>query len=189
MALRKVRGLIECGASVEVISPELCPGLEELAENGMVLPVRRLYQEGDLEGAFMVISATDDRQLNEEIAREANAAGMLVNVVDVPDLCNFIVPSCVRRGNLTISISTGGASPALARKLRTNLEKVFGEGYGELARIIGEVRWELRGSGVSVPAEAWQDALDLDRLLELIRKGHHEEAKRELLQKLREKRV
>jgi precorrin-2 dehydrogenase/sirohydrochlorin ferrochelatase len=109
----------------------------------------------------------------------------LVNVVDVPELSDFIVPSYVLRGDVTLAISTAGRSPALARKLRSQLEEQFGEEYGTLARLAGEVRAEVRKDGAAIDGETWQAALDIDRLLDLIRSGETEKAKAVLLDGLR----
>jgi precorrin-2 dehydrogenase/sirohydrochlorin ferrochelatase len=107
-----------------------------------------------------------------------------VNVVDAPELCSFIVPSIVRRGYLTLAVSTGGVSPALARKIRVKLEREFGEEYGELTRLIGEVRREIKDEGRRVDAERWQEALDLESILELLRHGRREDARRQVKKSL-----
>ena len=114
VALRKVTMLLDHEAQVTVISPQLCSELETLAE-GNVTVIRREYQSGDLEDAFVVVAATDDQETNEQIATDASKKGMLINVVDVPALSNFIVPSYLRRGDLTVAVSTNGKSPALSR--------------------------------------------------------------------------
>jgi precorrin-2 dehydrogenase/sirohydrochlorin ferrochelatase len=106
--------------------------------------------------------------------------GVLVNVVDTPELCSFIIPSCLRRGAVTVAVSTGGKSPALARKIRTELEPSFGHEYGPLASMVEEVRSELRQKGITIPGEAWQRALDLEPLLDMLRRGQRDEAKRRL---------
>ena len=150
VALRKVNMLLDHDAQVEVVSPEFCDELESLVKSGVIKAERRNYRSGDLEGKFIVIAATDNRETNEQIAAEANQKGILINVVDTPDLCNFIIPSYVRRGDVTLAISTNGKSPALARKIRTKLEKQFGEEYAQLVEIMGEVRSELMKQGIEV---------------------------------------
>ncbi len=185
VALRKAQSLLECGAAVEVISPELCSELEELAANGSVKAVRRPYRRGDLRGAALVIAAADDGEVNRSVSQEASESGILVNVVDVPGLSSFIVPSSLRRGDMTLSVSTNGKSPALARRIRAELEESIGEEYSLLASLAEEVRSELKQDGVTVPAEAWQQALDLDTLLGLLRSGRREEAKQRLSESLR----
>jgi len=180
VALRKVNMLLDHEAQVEVISPQLCPELSELAANGMVKAVLREYEPGDLQGAFVVVAATDDSQINEQVAREAMQQGILINVADIPELSNFIVPSYLRRGDVTVAVSTGGKSPALARKIRLELERGFGEEYALLATLIDEVRSELKHQKITILGDVWQQALDLDILLELLRSGQRDEAKKRL---------
>ena len=116
VAERKVQGLLACGARVTVVSPELTTGLEELAAEEKINLIQRPYQEGDLLGAFLAIAATDEPQVQRRVHAEAMHANLLLNVADVPELCNFILPASLRRGDLVIAVSTGGRSPALARR-------------------------------------------------------------------------
>ncbi len=185
VALRKVEVLLDHGANVEVISPEICSELDKLAENGGIAVRRRRYQTGDLKGAFVVIAATDDRHINSEVAKEAKETGVLVNVVDDPNNSNFIVPSCIHRGDVTIAISTAGKSPALARKIRTRLEKDLGDEYAALALLIDGVRAEIKRLGIKVNGDDWQKALDLDLLIDLLKKGDSEKARALLLSNLK----
>ncbi len=185
VALRKVEALLDHGADVEVISPEICSELDRLAENGGIAIRRRRYQAGDLKRAFVVVAATDDRHINTKVAKEAKETGALVNAVDDPNNSNFIVPSCIHRGDVTIAISTAGRSPALARKIRTRLEKDLGEEYAALALLIDEVRTEIKGQGIRVNGEDWQKALDLDLLIDLLKKGDSEKAKALLVSNLK----
>ncbi len=184
VALRKVSALLESGADVQVISPEACVGLLQLADAGQVKLVRRQYREGDLEGVFLAVAATDDPGINKMVSAEARSRRCLVNVVDDPANSDFIVPSCLRRGDITVAVSTGGASPALARKLRTRLEGELGEEYALLAGLVGGVRGELLRQGIHVDAARWQEALDLDRLLVLLKNGESEKARMVLLRNL-----
>ncbi|MDY6912202.1 MAG: bifunctional precorrin-2 dehydrogenase/sirohydrochlorin ferrochelatase [Chloroflexota bacterium] len=186
VALRKVNMLLDHGASVELISPEICTEISELAKSSAVKTRHREYQHGDLEGASAVIAATNDSDVNEKIANEATERGILINVVDVPRLSSFIVPSYLRRGDLTIAVSTGGKSPALARKIRSELEKSFREEYAILVSLIEEVRSELMDRGIRVSPKCWQQALDLQTLLELLRSGQRSQAKKQLLNSLEE---
>ena len=156
VALRKVRALLEHEAEVKVISPDLCPELAQMGEKKIILVVQRVYDQGDLEGAFVAIAATDDGKINCKVADEARQRGVLVNVVDDPEHSDFIVPSYLRRGVLTIAVSTDGRSPALARKIRTRLEKDFGAEYASLALMIGEARQELRRQGIKLNDDSWQ---------------------------------
>jgi len=185
VALRKAQSLLECGADVEIVSPALCPGLDELVSSGSVKAVLRPYRRGDLKGAALAIAASDDGEVNRDVSEEAAGSGVPVNVVDVPGLSTFIVPSSLRRGDLTVAVSTGGKSPALARRIRTELERSMGEEYSLLASLAAEVRSELRQEGIAVTAEAWQEALDMDALLGLLRSGRRDEAKQRLLESLR----
>ena len=168
VALRKVQTLLEYGAKVDVISPEIC--LELAAIPGISIQLRQ-YQPGDLKGAFLAIVATDDHETNHQVAREARSQKVIVNVVDDAGYCDFILPSLVRRGDMTIAVSTAGRSPALARKLRTRLEQDFGEEYAALVQLIDEVRRELKQRGILVDSETWQDALELDSLTGLVKLG------------------
>ena len=187
VALRKVTILLEHGAKVKVISLELCPELASLAEKKRISVLNREYRNGDLKGVFVAIAATDSSIINQQVAREAREKSALVNVVDDASNSDFIAPSIVRRGEITIAISTSGQSPALARKLRTKLEKEFGKEYARLGRLLGEVRAEAKKQGIIIDGEGWQEAIDLDRLLELLKKGQDEQAKSSLLSNLKTK--
>lgn len=185
VALRKAKVLLEHGADVTVLSPELCSELTALAEGGRIRLLRRHYQMGDLQGAFMAIAATDDSRVNQQVTEEARRGGVLVNVVDDAESSDFIVPSLVRRGDITIAISTAGKSPALARKIRARLEKDFGKEFASLALLIDEVRTEVKQQGIEVNGDGWQEALDLDLLLDLLKKGNRGRAKAILLRNLK----
>ncbi len=187
IALRKVKILLQHGANVEVISPDLCPELARLAESGEISVCNNTYEMGDLAGAFLAIAATDDIETNQRVTEEARSKSVLVNVVDDAENSDFIVPSYLRRDGLTIAVSTSGQSPALARKIRTRLEKEITEQYGTLTRIIGEVRSEIRREGIKIEDNCWQEALDLDLLLELLKKGEREKAKAVLFSRLKGK--
>jgi precorrin-2 dehydrogenase len=181
VAWRKVNMLLEHGAQVEVISPQMCLGLGELAASCAVKLTHREYKSGDLKGAFIVVAATNDSQTNERVAEEAKEQGTLINVVDVPKLSNFIVPSSLRRGDLTVAVSTSGKSPALARKIVSELAEDLGEEYSILTSLVSEVRSELKQRGINISGEAWQQALELDSLLDHLRLGQRDEAKKRLL--------
>ena len=140
VAERKVGSLLECGAQVEVVAPRLCPGLLELAEAGRIVVTERTYRPGDLSGAILAIAAIDDPGTGAAVAGEAARLGIPVNVVDRPELCTFIVPSVLRRGPLTIAVSTSGTSPAWARRIREKLENEFGEEYSRLFEALSSIR-------------------------------------------------
>lgn len=184
VALRKVQTLLEQGAAVEVVSPALCPELEELAQTGKIQVKNRQFEPADLSGALLAIAATDEPDINKKVAAEARRQNTLLNVVDNPEFCDFIVPSSIHRGDLTIAISTGGVSPALSRKIRMRLEELLGEEYAALTDLIGGVRAELKAKGVSVSGDKWQKALDLDSLAMLLKEGKKEEAKALLIKRL-----
>jgi len=184
VALRKVRALLEHGARIEVVSPTLCPELNQLAASKTIGVLRKEYEPADLKDAFIAIAATADSLTNQKVASEARRRSILVNVVDSPEQSDFIVPSYLSRGSMTIAVSTAGASPALARKVRTRLEQNLEEEYASLTDLVGEVRSELRQRGVTISGDAWQKALDLDLLVELLRNGQREKAKATLLDSL-----
>jgi siroheme synthase-like protein len=140
VAARKVAALREADADVLVIAPDLCETLQGMVPQEDITWLARAYRPGDLEGAFLVIAATSDPTVNERIWREAQARGLLVNVVDDPEHCSFIAPSVVRRGPLTLAISTSGRCPALSRHIRRQLEQDFGPVYGEFVVLLGELR-------------------------------------------------
>lgn len=181
VACRKTKALLAHGARVKVVSPELCLELSELAKGKAIRAVRRDYEAEDLRGVFLAIAATDDARVNRKVAEEAGVRGVLVNVVDDLEGSDFIVPSYLRRGDVAIAISTGGKSPALARKIRTRLEADFGDEYASLALLLHEVRSELKRRGVTIEGDVWQEALDLERLLELLRMNQTGKAKTRLL--------
>jgi len=185
IALRKVKMLLEHDASVEVVSPAFCPELVKISEKGKIKSQTKNYKSQDLKGALIVIAATDDAKTNQRISVDAKKLGVLVNVVDVPQYSDFIVPSSMTRGDITIAVSTSGKSPALARKIRTELENQLGDEYSKLAEIVSETRNQLRREGIMVTSEAWQEALNLNSLTRLLRQYKEQEAKNVLLNKLR----
>jgi siroheme synthase-like protein len=181
VSLRKIKMLLDCEAKVTVISPTLHPDLTQLVNKKALHGISRKYELGDLEDAVIVIAATDVKEINEQVAEEAKRLGVFVNVIDDPDSSNIITPSFFRRGDLTVAISTAGRSPALARKLRTKLEQIFGEEYAILLPLIEEVRSELKLRGIGVSPEAWQEALDINLLIDLLKADQREKARAVLL--------
>jgi precorrin-2 dehydrogenase/sirohydrochlorin ferrochelatase len=137
VALRKIESLMACGAKVTVVSPKFVPEVERLKE---VELKKRAFLPEDLDQQFLVVSATDDRTVNKMVAQAAKQRMTLVNVVDDPELCNFYVNSQVRRGDLVISVSTGGASPALAKRIRKELESQYGAEYAGFLQLMREYR-------------------------------------------------
>ena len=184
VALRKVRTLLEHGANVAVISPEFCSELGQLAGKGSIHVRNREYQEGDLTDAFITIAATDDSNVNRQVTGESRRRAIMINVVDDADNSDFIAPSYLQRGDITIAVSTAGRSPALARKIRTVLEKHFTTEYAALAQLVSEGRDELKHQRIQVDGEGWQQALQLDSLIELLRHGETEKARSTLISNL-----
>jgi precorrin-2 dehydrogenase/sirohydrochlorin ferrochelatase len=147
VGLEKVEGVLACNGDVTLLAPEAHPELEALAEEGSIEWDRREYAgPEDLEGAFMVIAATNDSEVNIGIYYDAERRAMLANVVDVPPLCNFILPAIVRTGPLAIAISTAGASPALAKRMKREISDLFGEDYARLAVMLNDVRGWAKGT-------------------------------------------
>ncbi|MBS4022145.1 MAG: bifunctional precorrin-2 dehydrogenase/sirohydrochlorin ferrochelatase [Dethiobacter sp.] len=140
VAARKTQALLECGAVVRVVSPSLSPKLAELAVQGLIEHLAQAYTCEVLEGAFLVVAATDSAEVNTLVAKDCEVRNIPANIVNEPQLGSFIVPSTLRRGPLIVAVSTAGASPALARKVRLQLEDIFDESYGELLVILAEAR-------------------------------------------------
>jgi precorrin-2 dehydrogenase/sirohydrochlorin ferrochelatase len=146
IGLEKVEGLLACGGDVTLVAPEVVPELAEYAREGSIGWQQRSYEESDLEGALMVIAATNDSEINIGVYEDASKRTMLVNVVDVPPLCNFILPAIVRNGPLAIAISTQGASPALAKRMKREIAGTFGEPYAQLAVMLNDARGWAKGT-------------------------------------------
>ncbi|HEV7460764.1 MAG TPA: bifunctional precorrin-2 dehydrogenase/sirohydrochlorin ferrochelatase [Solirubrobacteraceae bacterium] len=140
VGLEKVEGLLACDADVTLVAPRAVPELEQLAREGSMRWERRSYEPADLEGSFLAIASTDDTDVNIRVYEDAEARAMLVNIVDVPPLCNFILPAIVRTGPLAIAISTAGASPALAKRMKREIAETYGEPYARLAVILNDAR-------------------------------------------------
>jgi precorrin-2 dehydrogenase/sirohydrochlorin ferrochelatase len=172
VAEEKVQSLLMAGARVTVISPQLTAGLNALAAANRIIHRDRTYASGDVGGFFLAFAATDNADLHVEIAAEAEAAGVLVNVVDRPRLCDFIMPSIMERGDLVIATSTGGASPAMAKRIRRELEEIFGPEYALALTLLRRVRETLAASPRTI-AERKRifNALVDSPLLDYIRRG------------------
>jgi len=171
VAYRKVQRLIDCGARVRVIAKPLSPALAELKAQGRITHIDAHYEPEHIDCAFLVIGATDNRQVNERIFRDARIRNILVNIVDEPERCDFILPSIVERGDLSIAVSTGGKSPALAKHLRKELEEIFGAEYETYLRIMGEIREFVlaRGQSSDENRQVFESFVQSD-MLNLIRK-------------------
>jgi precorrin-2 dehydrogenase / sirohydrochlorin ferrochelatase len=140
VGLEKVEGLLACDGDVTLVSPDAHPELAQLALEGSIRWERREYRSGDLDGALIAIAATGDTDVNIRVFEDAEQRAMLVNVVDVPPLCNFILPAIVRTGPLAVAISTAGASPALAKRMKREIGELFGEPYALLAVLLNDAR-------------------------------------------------
>ena len=176
VAERKAERLLACGARVEVVSRELTPRLAALHGEGQIVHHADEYHPALLAGAFLVIGATNDEAVNERVSRDARGLGIPVNIVDDPKRCDFILPSVLERGELTIAVSTGGRSPALARKIRMALEAEYGPEYAVLTDLLGRVRETVLAQGGTPAANRERfEALLTPELLELVRQGRREE--------------
>lgn len=183
VAMRKIGGLVEAGARVTVVSPVLCPGVLDIARDGGLRWWPREYADGDAAGFALVMVATRNPAANARIAMEARARGIWVNCADDPERCDFILPSVLRRGALTVAVSTGGGSPTLARMVREQLEKTLSEDYAALVSVVADARRALRERGIALDAERWRDALD-DELRRLVAAGRPAEARERLRERL-----
>ena len=185
VAWRKVCSLKEAGARVTVVSPEFCP---EMGKETGIERIQQKYEEGFLDGVSVVVASTDDEEVNKKVYYDAVKRGILVNVVDRPEFCSFIVPATISRGDLNISISTGGASPALARNIRESLEKQFGDEYGDFAKLLSETRRKILSeiSNESIRRDILQRIAGLD-MLEIIKQKGIAEAKKKILRIISEK--
>jgi precorrin-2 dehydrogenase / sirohydrochlorin ferrochelatase len=176
----KVEGLLAADAAVTVVSPDLSENLRRLFDAGRIDWQQRAYRQGDLAGFEVCMVATDDGAISAAVAAEGKRAGVWVNAADDPANCDFILPSVVRQGSIVVAASTGGGSPALARRLREELTVFLAEDYAALGDLLSEVRRELRDKQISVDAEAWQSAIDA-RLRALLAQRRPDEAREHLL--------
>ncbi len=187
----KTDRLVDYGADAVVIAPVLTERLRGMADGGEITWVDRGYRQGDLEGAFIAIVAdTSDSRVNEAVSAEAMERNVPLNVNDVTDLCTWIAPAVVRRGEVIVAASTGGASPALARKLREELAGTSRTGsrhgvmeYADLAPLLTDARRELLGKGIRVKPDHWQACLS-DDLVDMVHEGRSEEARAALMERL-----
>ena len=174
----KVEGLLASEAKVTVISPELTARLHDLAEQKQITYIRRIYQPGDLAGAFMAICATDQSEINHQVWQEATANHQLVNVVDDTSRCNFIAPSILRKGDLTIAISTSGKAPALAVRLKERLQHEIGPEYEKFLELAGELREPLARNipDFETRKALWYELVDSE-ILDVLARGDETSAR------------
>jgi precorrin-2 dehydrogenase / sirohydrochlorin ferrochelatase len=177
IAERKVRTLRDAGAKVRLVADTITTVLRDLAESGELELVERRYAPGDLAGAVVAVAATDDEEVNRSVYADATEAGIPVNVVDNTALCTFIAPSIIRRGDLVVAISTGGAAPALAVRIRERLEQEFGDEYARFLELTAELREQVKVPGdQDERAKAWYRVIDSD-VMDLVRAGEIERAR------------
>ena len=180
---RKIAALLEAGATVTVISPEMTENIARWFQNKLIEVIARRYQPGDLSGYELAFAATGDARVNTEVFTEGRRRGVWVNSADDPKHCDFILPSVLRRGDLTIAVSTGGGSPALARTVREELETHLGAEYEQLAKLAAEARIEARRRSLSIPFESWRRALS-GEVRQYLMRGEVARAKTQLLREL-----
>ena len=183
IAQGKLAALRDAGAKITVISPQSTDGIKRAAQRGHVTLLQREYQPGDLAGAFIAVAATNVWHVNRQIYEEAEERGVLLNVVDDPDQCTFIAPSIVRRDPITLAISTGGASPALARKMRETLSEARVLQWADLADVLAQARRVIKENRTVIDPTRWQCVITED-LLEMARDGREEEAVQTVLDQL-----
>ena len=183
IAQGKIGGLLRAGCQITVISPDATPGIRQAAQRGDIEWQQRPYRPGDLAGAFIGVAATNVWHVNQEICQEAEGCGVLLNVVDDPDLCTFIAPSIVKREPVTLAISTGGASPALARKLRETLAQSEALEWADLADTLAQARRIIKEKRIAIDPERWQCCITRE-LLEMAQEGRTDQALEKLLSQL-----
>ena len=178
----KISRLLDSGADICVVSPDATPGIRQFVADGAVRWEQRRYERGDLEGAFIAIAATNVREVNRRIFEEAEERGVMLNAVDDPPNCSFIAPSIVQRGPVTLAISTGGVSPALARKLRESLQSSRDLAWADLSSVMAVARSHLREAGLlsTIDPQRWQCCIT-PQLLAMAQEGRQSEAAETLL--------
>ena len=186
VAERKVDGLLAAGAQITIVSPEISQGLRLLFTQRSIKYVPRKYQNGDLAGSALAFVATEEGATTTAVFSEARERGIWVNCADVPSCCDFILPAVIRRGELAVAISSGGASPAATRAIREELESYLTEEFAQLVQTASEVRADLRQRSIHARAESWNAALKGEFRL-LLRQGKAAEAKQLLLAQLEER--
>ena len=182
VAERKVFSLLNAGAKVTVVSPAVTAVLKGISEAGRVEIKERPFSKGDLKGAFLAYAATDSEDINYKISEEARKRGVLLNIVDKPEMCDFIVPSVVERGLLSVAISTGGASPAFAKRLRLEMEERYGEEYALFLEIMAAIRRKLlTKEAESVKKRKFFNKLASSSIPEMIKAGRWKDVDRTII--------
>jgi siroheme synthase-like protein len=183
VAGRKTAGLLDAAARVTVVSPVLAPAVLDIARDGRLRWWPREYASGDVADFTLVMVATDDEAVNAQVVAEARERSIWVNCADDPARCDFILPSVLRRGPLTVAVSTGGASPTVAHMVREELEAVLPPDYTALTEVVADVRRGLRERGIALDAQRWRDALD-GEVKRLVAAGRPAEAREWLRERL-----
>lgn len=183
VAERKIGNLMDAGAEVAVISPDVTETIRRWAKDNLIQWKAKTYHGGDLEGFRLVFVATNDGAVNARVFQEGKEKGAWVNSADDPVHCDFILPSVLRRGDLTVAVSSGGSSPALARTIREELEAYFTQEYEQLAALAAEARAELQKRSLSAPFETWRRALS-GEVRQLLIRGETARARKQLLREL-----
>jgi len=176
---RKAETMMKYGARVTIVSPEFTSEIEQWARDGALLLKRKRYDESDLEGATIVIASTDDSSVNEQVAADCRKRRIPVNVVDVTPLCEFIVPAIIESGSIQIAVSTGGKSPALARTLKEDLQRLVGPEYAEVNDVLGSLREGAKAAGAlptDVDRKRFFDGILAEGILDMLRAGRRREA-------------
>ncbi len=183
VAERKVLSLLRSGARIVIISPTLTKRLQMEKDSGKIVHINRNYEKGDLEGAFLVVAATSDDEINKEIASEASC---LINVVDYPDIANFIVPSVIKRGLLTIAISSSGASPAMSRTIRKEIETLYTKDFSKYLTFLKKLRKKIV-SNINDKNHRQKILKEIasDNMLNILRQKGYKEARNLVLRRLK----
>src|SRR5436305_483388 len=183
---RKAETMMRYGAKVTIVSPEFTPEIEQWAADGKLALRRKRYSSDDLDGASIVIASTDDTPVNEQVAADARARKVPVNVVDVTPLCEFIVPAIIEKGSVTLAVSTGGKSPALARTLKEDLQRIVGPEYAEVNDVLGTLRESAkRVLPTDVDRKRFFDGIIAKGILDMLRQGRRAEAYRTIAEACR----
>ena len=177
MAYRKAISLLKAGADITLIAPEINEGVRSLVDDEAIRWINRGYQPGDLEGAALAIVAVDDPSVGKKVSEEATKLNVLINVADIPRQCTFTLSSLIERGDLLITISTGGKCPAFSRHMRLKLEEVIDDAYGDMLNLLGDAREKMLEAGISSDncRDSLNKIIDSD-IISLLREGEHEKA-------------
>ena len=177
VAYRKAIAMLKAGANITLIAPEINDGVRKLVDDEAVNWINRIYQPGDLDGAALAIVAVDDPAVGEKVSEEATRLNILINVADIPQQCTFTLSSCIERGDLLVTISTGGKCPAFSRHMRLKLEEIVDDAYGDLLNLLGDAREKMLEAGISSDncRDSLNKIIDSD-IISFLREGEHKKA-------------